>query len=166
MCFAARDTLFANALFGTLIRSVNAIPLKRGRSDIAAIKAIIERLNDGLPVCLYPEGTRTADGRINAIKPGVALLSRRAGVPVVPMIIDGAFEAWPRTRKLFRAGCRVVVCYGPPIPASTVRQMGDDEFARHLTDLMRNMQNQVRAQLGRSPIGYPAEADSASGGPA
>ena len=113
MCYMARDTLFKNWFFGRLIRSVNAIPVKRGQSDIAAIKAIIERLKQGLPVCLFPEGTRTTDGRIAAVKPGVAFLSRRAKVPVVPMVIDGAYEAWPRDRKTLQiSGYQVVAYYG------------------------------------------------------
>ncbi len=159
MCYMARDTLFKNWFFGGVIRSVNAIPVKRGQSDIAAIKAIIERLNRGLPVCLFPEGTRTPDGRIAAVKPGVALLSRRAKVPVVPMVIDGAYEAWPRNRNVFRLGCKVVTYYGEPISAERIKEMGDEAFARHLTRVLWDLQNQIRAKLGKVPFDYPATSD-------
>jgi 1-acyl-sn-glycerol-3-phosphate acyltransferase len=159
MCYMARDTLFKNWFFGRVIRSVNAIPVKRGQSDIAAIKAIIERLNSGLPVCLFPEGTRTPDGRIAPVKPGVALLSRRAKVPVVPMVIDGAYEAWPRNRKVFRPGCKVVAYYGEPISAQRIKEMGDEAFARHLTRVLWDLQNQIRVKLGKSPFDYPATSE-------
>lgn len=156
MCYMARDTLFTNWFFGGLIRSVNAIPVKRGQGDITAMKTVIERLNSGLPVCLFPEGTRTPDGRISPIKAGVALLSRRAKVPVVPMVIEGAYEAWPRSRSIFRLGYQVVAYYGEPIPAERIRQMGDEAFAEHLTGVLWNMQNQIRTRLGKKPYDYPA----------
>lgn len=155
MCYMARDTLFTNWFFGGLIRSVNAIPVKRGQSDIAAIKAIIEKLNHGLPVCLFPEGTRTTDGRISAVKPGVALLSRRAKVPVVPMVIDGAYEAWPRDRKIFKLGYQVVSYYGEPISAERIKEMGDEAFAEHLTHVLWDLQNRIRVTRGKAPFDYP-----------
>jgi len=163
MCFMARDTLFTNRFFGWLIRSVNAIPIKRGQGDITAMKAILEKLGQGSPVCLFPEGTRTADGRIAAVKPGVALLSRRTKAPVVPMIIDGAFEAWPRSKRLFGLGYRVVSYYGRPISAERIREMGDEAFAEHLTHVMWDMQNEIRTKLGKRPFDYPPCASAKSG---
>jgi 1-acyl-sn-glycerol-3-phosphate acyltransferase len=156
MCFLARDTLFKNWFFGRLIRSVNAIPVKLGQGDVAAIKAVIERLGRGLPVCLFPEGTRTTDGRITAVKPGVALLARRANVPVVPMVIEGAYEAWPRDRRIFSVGYQVVAYYGEPIPAERIKQMGDEAFAEHLTHVLWDLQNRIRVKVGRKPFDYPA----------
>lgn len=156
MCYMARDTLFTNWFFGGIIRSVNAIPVKRGQSDITAIRAILDRLKSGLPVCLYPEGTRTTDGKITRVKPGVALLARRASVPVVPMVIDGAFEAWPRHKKIFELGHRVVTYYGRPISAERIKEMGDEAFAEHLTQEMWRLQNEVRVRLGKEPFDYSA----------
>jgi 1-acyl-sn-glycerol-3-phosphate acyltransferase len=155
MCYMARDTLFTNWLFGPVIRSVNAIPIKRGQADLAAMKTIIDRLKSGLPVNLFPEGTRTPDGRIAPVKAGVAMLSRRAKVPVVPMVIEGAFEAWPRNKKIFELGHKVVSYYGTPISAEKIREMGDEAFAKHLTREMWKLQNQVRARLGKEPFDYP-----------
>jgi 1-acyl-sn-glycerol-3-phosphate acyltransferase len=163
MCYMARDTLFTNPFLGGLIRSVNAIPVKRGQSDIAAMRAILERLNRGLPVTLYPEGTRTSDGRITAVKPGVALLSRRGKVPVVPMVIDGAFEAWPRNKKVFELGHQVVAYYGEPISAERIVEMGDEAFAEHLTHVLWDLQNEIRAKRGKKPFDYPRAMTSQGG---
>jgi 1-acyl-sn-glycerol-3-phosphate acyltransferase len=158
MCYMARDTLFRNPILGWMIRSVNAIPVKRGHGDIGAMKAVIERLNRGLPVCLFPEGTRTADGKITAVKPGVALLSRRAKVPVVPMVIDGAFEAWPRHNKIFGLGYHIVAYYGKPISAERIKEMGDEAFAEHLTHVLWDLQNEIRVKRGKKPFDYPQSA--------
>ncbi|HSV27033.1 MAG TPA: lysophospholipid acyltransferase family protein [Sedimentisphaerales bacterium] len=162
MCYLARDTLFENWFFGRLIRSVNAIPVKRGQGDIAAMKAVIERLRSGLPVCLFPEGTRTVDGKITAVKPGVALLARRANVPVVPMVIEGAYEAWPRDRKIFSIGHQVVAYYSEPIAAERIKQMGDEAFAEHLTHVLWDLQNQIRVKVGRKPFDYPLAGSGTS----
>lgn len=159
MCYMARDTLFTNWFFGPLIRSVNAIPIKRGQADLAAMKTIIDRLKSGLPVTLFPEGTRTTDGRISRVKPGVAMLSRRAKVPVVPMVIEGAFEAWPRNKKIFELGRKVVAYYGRPIPAETIKEMGDEAFAEYLTQTLWKLQNEVRVKLGKPPFDYSKAAE-------
>ncbi|MHC4199764.1 MAG: lysophospholipid acyltransferase family protein [Planctomycetota bacterium] len=99
--YMARATLF-RGLFATLIRSLNAFPIARGGADRGAVKEFIRRARAGNVVMLFPEGTRTHDGRVGPIKPGVGALAIRAGAPVVPTYIGGTFDAWPRTRKLPR----------------------------------------------------------------
>jgi 1-acyl-sn-glycerol-3-phosphate acyltransferase len=96
----ARDTLFSNPYFGRLISSVNAFPVRRGTGDIGAVKETLRRLKDGKPVLVFPEGTRTRDGRIGPINANSLLIAKKAGAAIVPMVIDGAFEAWPRTQLL------------------------------------------------------------------
>jgi len=62
-CFAARSTLFDIPIFGRLVHSFNAIPIKRGQADLAAMKMFVEKLKEGYGLVLYPEGTRTEDGK-------------------------------------------------------------------------------------------------------
>jgi cytidylate kinase len=151
--FLARDSLF-RGLFGRLIASVNTIPVKRGTADLGAMRTIINKLKDGSGVCLFPEGTRTSDGRITPFKPGFGLLCRRGGAAVVPVVIDGAFEAWPRHKKLFSPGGHIMICYGKCIPAEQVRRMGDRKLAEVLTDTLRQMQNDCRVKQGKEPYSY------------
>jgi len=100
----------------------------------------LEKLKDGYGLVLYPEGTRTRDGRIAEIKPGFGLLARKANVPIIPSVIDGAYECWPKQKKLFSSG-QIYVTYGQPIPAKKVAELGDREFAKYLTKILRDMQN-------------------------
>ena len=151
--FLARDTLFKNRFFGALIRSINAIPIKQGQSDMATIKKIIGELKRGRSVFLYPEGTRTSDGKIADMKPGVAMLSRRSGAKVVPSVIDGAFECWPRHKKFPSLG-KISVCYGEPITSEKVKELGDEGFAALLTVQLRKMQNELRIRSGKQPLDY------------
>lgn len=151
--FVARESLY-RGFFGRLIRSLYAIPIRQGQADIGAIKTIIGALKQGRAVCLYPEGSRTLDGRIADIKPGFGLISRRADVPIVPAVIDGAFECWPRTRKYPKLTGKVVVMYGTPIPAEHVKQVGDEAFAEELTKILRQMQAELRKNVGKEPMDY------------
>ena len=151
--FMARDSLFTNWFFGPLIRSVNAIPVKVGEPDISTMRKVIERLKQGGGVTLFPEGTRTHDGKITPFKPGLGLLSRRGKAPIVPVVIDGAFECWPRHQKLFTPG-PIRVTYGKPITTKQAKDMGDEKLAELLTQTLRKMQTQSRIKQGKKPFDY------------
>jgi 1-acyl-sn-glycerol-3-phosphate acyltransferase len=98
--FMARDTLFLNPLFKRLIESLNAFPVKRGAADVGAVKEIMRRLKDEKVVVVFPEGTRTKDGEIGTINANSLSIAKKTGVTIVPTVIDGAYEAWPRTQPL------------------------------------------------------------------
>lgn len=154
LCFMVRDTLFKSRIFGPLLLSVNAIPVKRGHADLSAIKMIIAKLKQGRGVCLFPEATRTTDGKIATLKGGFGLLCRRGNSPVVPVLIDGAFECWPRHKKLFKPGSKITVTYGKSISVERIIGMEDDDFAKLLTDTLRNMQSGIRLKEGKQPFNY------------
>jgi 1-acyl-sn-glycerol-3-phosphate acyltransferase len=154
LCFMARDTLFKNWFFGPLITSVYAIPVRRGQADITSIRKIIEKLKQGRGVCLFPEATRTADGRIAPLKGGFSLLCRRGNAPVIPVLIDGAFECWPRNKKLFKPGSKITVIYSQPISVERIKSMQDDDFAKLLTDTLRTMQSKIRLNGGKQLFDY------------
>jgi len=153
LCFLARESLFANRFFRALIKSLGAIPLRQGRADLAAVKTVVAELRRGKAVCLFPEGTRTEDGRIGRIKPGFGLLCRRGKAAVVPMVIDGAFECWPKHRKMFKTG-PIWVCYGEPISAEQAAEMGDEKLAEAVTERLRQMQAGLRTKRGKEPLSY------------
>ena len=100
--YMARDTLFRNRWFRKLIESLNAFPVKRDTADVGAIKETLRRLKKGALVTVFPEGTRTLDGSVRPMQPGVVLIARKARVPLVPTLILGAYEAWPRHAALPR----------------------------------------------------------------
>lgn len=151
--FLARESLFTHWLFGRMITSVGTIPLKLGEADISAMRKVIDVLKQGRGACLFPEGTRSIDGKITPFKPGFGLLCRRGKAAVVPVVIDGAFESWPRHKKLFSPGS-IVVCYGKAISAEQAKKMGDAKLAEVLTDTMRQMQTMCRIKQGKRPYNY------------
>lgn len=114
-CFLARKTLFKNALQSALLHSWNVVPVDlSGKPDITGLKALMDRLRRGYAVTLFPEGTRTYDGSFQEAKPGVGLLVAKAGVPVVPVRLFGAYEVWPRNQKLPGRG-QVDIMFGKPV---------------------------------------------------
>lgn len=151
--FLARETLFDHWLFGGLIKSLGTIPLKLGEGDLSAMRKVIGVLKEGRGVCLFPEGTRTDDGKITRLKPGFGLLCRRGKAAVVPVVIDGAFESWPRHKKLFSPGS-ITVCYGKAISAEQATEMGDAKLAEVLTETLRQMQTTCRIKQGKKPYDY------------
>lgn len=151
--FMARDSLFKMPGFKQLISSVNAFPVKRGSADLGAIKEAMRRIKAGGQVLVFAEGTRTLDGRINPFLPGVAMLAQRAADWTVPVVIDGAFECWPRTQALPSSG-EIVVQYGTPIPQADARKMTAEQLINKVRDEMIEIQTDVRRRVGRPTLKY------------
>ena len=101
--FLARESLFRVPLFGRLISGVGAHPVRRGQTDISALKTAIRILRGGRALLMFPEGTRTPDGELGEFKAGVGSLAVRCGVPLLPVCIEGAYQCWPRTQRLPRS---------------------------------------------------------------
>jgi len=152
--FLARDTLFTNRFFGWLISSVNTIPLRQNEADLTAMRKVIAKLKEGCSVCLFPEGTRTSDGKITPFKPGISLLCRRGQAAIVPVLIDGAFECWPRHKKIFSPGKKISVCYGKAITVQQIKEMDDKQLADNLTQTLRRMQTDCQLKHGKKPYDY------------
>jgi 1-acyl-sn-glycerol-3-phosphate acyltransferase len=124
--YLARRTLFKNRLFAGLIRLLDAIELDRDRSGLAGLKETLKRLKANEKVLVFPEGTRTSDGKISPLKPGFLAVARRSQVPLIPMAISGAYEALPRGSVLPRRyPLRVAV--GPPIQYRDYEQLTDEQ---------------------------------------
>lgn len=144
--YMARDTLFRNPAFGRLIGLVNAFPVRRGEADVGAIKQTLRLLKQGQLVLMFPEGTRTRDGHIGPIHPGLEAVARKAGVPVIPTLIDGVFQVWPRTRLLPGIG-DVIVQYSTPIRPADYADMTAGELIEIIRERWLRMQNELYSRL-------------------
>jgi len=118
--FMARDTLLSNPVAKWFFPRVGVIALDRTKGDLGALKKAIATLKDGKVVGLFPEGTRSPDGRMRAAKGGIGFLIAKSGVPVVPLYISGTFEAFPKGAKKFKSS-RVRARFGPAISPEEIR---------------------------------------------
>lgn len=142
LSFLAKSELFKNPVFGRLIWALNAFPVEQGSGDVGAVKESIRRLADGHMLNVFPEGSRTPDGDIHPLEKGVGLVIRRAKVTVVPVVVDGSFEAWPR----FRPGPRchpIRVMFGTPIEG--LWELGREEILEKLSVTLKRMLDDLRA---------------------
>lgn len=121
--FLAKAELFKNPFFGKLIWALNARPIKRGVVDRNAIDQVLAHLKNNIPVVTFPEGTRSRDGKMHAPKPGIGMLARMAGVPVVPIYIKGSFKM---SRRPFFWGS-LEARIGDPIPTSTILSFSNEK---------------------------------------
>jgi 1-acyl-sn-glycerol-3-phosphate acyltransferase len=122
MHFMARRTLFRNPVFRAIIVSYNAFAIERDSADVKGVKSAIARLEAGNILLVFPEGTRTGDGSIAPMK-SVGVMAERAAVPIVPVLIQGAYEVWPKGRLIPHFG-RISMVFGRPLKPETATAEG------------------------------------------
>lgn len=145
LVYLARKTLFRNRFFSGLIRSLNAVPIDQVGVGKEGIRTILEQLQLGKPVLVFPEGERTYTGALQPLKPGIHLLIKRVNAPIVPVGIAGAFDAWPRTRLLpipaplcFPAmPGSISISLGKPVDAAKFSGMPRESVLTELGELIR-----------------------------
>ncbi len=126
MNFLAKKQLFQVWPLGLIIHFLDSIPLERGGvASAGGIKETLKRLKRGEMVLLFPEGTRTPDGNLQPLQPGFIALVKRTQAPIVPVGIDGAFQAWPRSQKIFTPWRRLRLVVGPVITAAEYAELDD-----------------------------------------
>ncbi len=140
----ARSGLFKFGPFARIISSFNAVPIREEEGDLGAIRTVIDRLKLGDAVIIYPEGSRSTDGRIQSFRRGATLIAKKSGCTVLPVAIDGAFDAWPRTRRAPRllghlTGRRLRVMLGNPIRADDLLANGQDVALIRLENEVRSL---------------------------
>ncbi|HDH53479.1 MAG TPA: 1-acyl-sn-glycerol-3-phosphate acyltransferase [Nitrospirae bacterium] len=112
--YLARNTLFRFRLFAKILYMVRVSPIKRQTGDINAFKLALNRLSQGDALLIFPEGTRSEDGKLQSPKSGIGFLQVASGVSILPCYIKGSMEAWPRHSALPRFN-PVSVYFGRPL---------------------------------------------------
>jgi 1-acyl-sn-glycerol-3-phosphate acyltransferase len=154
--YLARKSLYRNRVFGALLRSIHSVAVDQEGVAKEGLKAILELLKAGEGVVVFPEGERTWTGELARLKPGILLILKRLAVPVVPVGIAGAFEAFPRTQKwpvlspLFwpRNGHDIAIAIGKPIPPDYYADMPREKILEDLYSRIYQMRERAR-QLRR-----------------
>jgi 1-acyl-sn-glycerol-3-phosphate acyltransferase len=156
--YMAKEELFRRRPLAALFRALHAFPVRRDRADPSTIKQTLGLLGEGKMVMMFPEGTRQDGVHLGPVRPGVGVLAARAGVPVVPVYLEGAARVLPRGTRWPRRH-PVTVCFGPPMepPASVLKESAAAQaFGDQLRQQWRLLRS-LAAGDGRDP--QPARAD-------
>ena len=135
-----------NRLFRAVSRLVGVVPVDPERSMISSLAFAVAALRRDRHLVWFPEGERSRDGELRRIRPGIgALLETVDAARVVPVAIDGAFEAWPPHHRWPRPR-RIAVTYGEPVSAQELERhgAGDNRRDRIVDGLGRMMAEMVR----------------------
>lgn len=146
--FMAKRELFSNKFFGWVLRQLNAIPVNRSGFDKSVIERALEILGTGNGIILFPEGTRSRDGQIGAMKSGVGLLALKSGATVIPAFIKNSGRT--AGNRLTRQ--KVVVTFAEPIGPNEAKSFPAGKDGYH------ELADEVRRRI-KELKGDPVEAE-------
>lgn len=136
----AKKELFQIPIFGAAMRMVGYIPVdrSRGRKALVSLNEAAARVAAGTSVVIFPEGTRSKDGKLHPFKSGAMVLAIKAGVPIVPVAIKGTYEVLPKGKLLARSG-HVELTIGSPIETKGLKNADKQELAVKLQQEVAGM---------------------------
>jgi 1-acyl-sn-glycerol-3-phosphate acyltransferase len=118
--YLARESLFRFPIMGWVLRSWSCVPVNREGGGAAGLRAILDRLHRGGAILLFPEGTRSRDGKLQPARAGVGLTVIKSDAPVIPVRVFGTYEAYGRHIHIPRP-YSIAVKYGRPLDFTALR---------------------------------------------
>jgi len=146
--YLARESLFRFPGIGALLRSWNAVPVDRDGGGAKGLKIILNRLLDGNGIILFPEGTRTLDGKLQPARSGIGLTVIKSTAPVVPVRVFGTFEAYGKNHKFPRPH-RVIVKYGQPMNFEKLRAEAQTCDKIRLKEIYQQVADEIMAAIAK-----------------
>jgi 1-acyl-sn-glycerol-3-phosphate acyltransferase len=138
MTGVAKAEAWNNRLMGWILDQWGAIPIRRGESDMGALRSTLEALREGKILAIAPEGTRSGHGRLQRGHPGVVTIALKSGAPILPLAFHGGEKLKENLKRLRRTAFHVAV--GDPF----VIDPGDERVAR---DIRRRITNEIMYRL-------------------
>jgi len=147
--YLARESLFRYPGIGALLRSWNAVPVDRDGGGAKGLKTILNRLLDGNGIILFPEGTRTLDGRLQPAQSGIGLIVIKSAAPVVPVRVFGTFEAYGKHVGFFPRPHRLAVKYGRPMNFEALRAEAKNCDKARLKEIYQQVADKIMAAIAK-----------------
>ena len=144
--YLAKEELFHNFFFSKIIRILGAVPILQEdrNAAAAALKSFLNLLKEGNSVILFPEGSRSPDGKLKPLEGGAALISIKSGVPIIPAFVTGTFEAMPSGAKWVKPK-KVSLFFGkaiyPFVDEEKSSKETREELTQALTKVLCDMEN-------------------------
>lgn len=146
--YLARESLFRFPGIGWLLRKWNSVPVDREGGGAAGLKAILDRLLAGGAIILFPEGTRSRDGKLQPARSGIGLTVVKSTALVVPVRVFGTFEAYGRHRKI-PFPHQVVVKYGRPMDFARLRAEAKACSKARLKQIYQEIADEIMAAISK-----------------
>lgn len=130
--FMAKEELFSIPVLGFCIKRTNAFPVKRGKQDMSAFRNAFGLLKNKRALLVFPEGTRSKDGKLGKARPGVGMIACNAQVPVIPVKITN-------TNKMFKLK-KLSIVYGKPLyPPKEYKKDDYLKFSQKVLDEIKKL---------------------------
>jgi 1-acyl-sn-glycerol-3-phosphate acyltransferase len=138
--YFAKEELFRPFLFGKIIRILGAVPVSRADSASAAgaLKGFLRLLEGGSDVLIFPEGSRSPDGKLLPLEGGVGLIAVHSKTDILPVFIKGSEKAMPLGAALIKP-CKITVTFGKRIVFDPELYKGKDSREKIMADLTRSL---------------------------
>jgi 1-acyl-sn-glycerol-3-phosphate acyltransferase len=114
----AKKSLFGSRIWKWLFTRLSSIPVDRSGADVSAVRSVLKLLRSGESMMIFPEGTRSIDGKIRDARAGVGMFACKSGVQVVPCRIFGTYEIMNRLSHFPNFNGRVAIVFGKPLQSS------------------------------------------------
>jgi len=144
----ARETLLESKLLGAFIKAFGVIAIKRGESDVSAIRKAIKELEAGRCVIIFPEGTRTQTGEMGEFQRGFWLLVKKSKAMVLPIGIEGAYKVFPMGSSPKLRGY-IEAAAGEAITADVLLTMGEKDGTAFVRSKVKSLVEQCSANIKR-----------------
>ncbi|MFO1478142.1 MAG: lysophospholipid acyltransferase family protein [Verrucomicrobiota bacterium] len=146
--YLARESLFRFPGIGWLLRKWNSVPVDRDGGGAKGLKAILDRLLEGGAIILFPEGTRTRDGKLQPARSGIGLTVIKSQAVVIPVRVFGTFEAYGRHVRIPRP-VGVAVKYGRPMWFKELRAEAKTCSKARLKEIYQQVADEIMAAIAR-----------------
>jgi 1-acyl-sn-glycerol-3-phosphate acyltransferase len=138
---AAKDYFFNRWFVSFFARLMaNVIPVDRTGNETRGLILCLSKIRTGNSILLFPEGTRSQNGRINQFQKGAVLLSKKAHLPIIPAYIRGSFESLPKSQHVPRRN-KISLYLDQPVQYwdEAYTNMDDDDASKDLEERVRNL---------------------------
>ena len=154
--FLARESLFNVPILGAIIRKLNTHPVSRNASDAHTFRLLIQLLQEGKKIILFPEGKRTLDGSLQPLERGLSFLVTKTCCTIYPVYVEGTFQVWRRGKRfpsLF--GHRISCIFGSPIGWGEFEGLDKRQAMEQITSRTEQALYSLKAWSEQGKIGTP-----------
>lgn len=156
------DERLANwPVLGRWLPRMGMVRVKRGQGDTDALAAVRHLLIEGHAVVVYPEGSRSRDGRVHLLRSGVSRVAAAAQVPVIPAAVAGSYDVWPTNARPRLRGGRVAIKFGPAMEPPKQTPSSRRHFNQALQQTLADLAGVEMADTFAPVGGVEASSDQA-----